>query len=116
MLSCPATGMTSISVTMEALGISEVVDSGLRKSNQAHSGLKFLWGLEFGAFPLRRNREYVSVPRLSNETHNTAALDRARRKAYWRLLPLLFFAYVVAYIDRTNINLVKLTMAKDLPA
>jgi ACS family tartrate transporter-like MFS transporter len=43
-----------------------------------------------------------------------AALDRARRKAYWRLLPLLFLSYVVAYVDRTNISLAKLTMLKDL--
>jgi ACS family tartrate transporter-like MFS transporter len=45
---------------------------------------------------------------------DTAALDRARQKAYWRLLPLLFLAYVVAYVDRVNISLAKLTMLKDL--
>jgi ACS family tartrate transporter-like MFS transporter len=44
------------------------------------------------------------------------ALDRARQKAYWRLLPLLFFCYVIAYVDRANVSLAKLTMSQDLPA
>ena len=29
-------------------------------------------------------------------------LNRARRKAYWRLIPLLFVAYVIAFVDRAN--------------
>jgi len=52
---------------------------------------------------------------VSNETQITTALDRARRKAYWRLLPLLFLCYVVAYVDRANVAIAKLTMSKDLP-
>lgn len=44
-----------------------------------------------------------------------AALDRARRKAYWHLLPLLFLCYVIAYVDRTNVSIAKLTMTRDLP-
>ena len=43
------------------------------------------------------------------------ALDRARQKAYWRLLPLLFICYVIAYVDRSNVAIAKLTMTKDLP-
>jgi ACS family tartrate transporter-like MFS transporter len=43
------------------------------------------------------------------------ALDRARRKAFSRLLPLLFVSYMIAYIDRQNIAVAKLTMTKDLP-
>lgn len=43
-----------------------------------------------------------------------SALDRARRKAYGRLIPLLFVSYVIAYIDRTNVGIAKLTMAKDI--
>jgi len=43
------------------------------------------------------------------------ALDRARRKAYWRLLPLLFTCYVIAYVDRANVAIAKLTMTRDLP-
>src|SRR5437867_6571419 len=44
-----------------------------------------------------------------------AALDRARQKAYWRLLPLLFVCYVIAYVDRANVAIAKLTMTRDLP-
>ena len=32
------------------------------------------------------------------------ALASAKRKAFWRLLPLCFICYVVAYVDRTNIR------------
>jgi len=45
-----------------------------------------------------------------------SALNRARKKAYWRLLPLLFICYVIAYVDRTNVAIAKLTMSKDMPA
>ena len=41
-------------------------------------------------------------------------LDAIRRKAFWRLLPLLFLCYVIAYVDRTNVSIAKLTMVKDL--
>jgi ACS family tartrate transporter-like MFS transporter len=44
----------------------------------------------------------------------TSALDRARKKAYWRLLPLLFICYVIAYVDRANVSIAKLTMTRDL--
>jgi ACS family tartrate transporter-like MFS transporter len=44
------------------------------------------------------------------------ALTRARKKAYFRLIPLLFVSYVVAYVDRVNIAFAQLTMTKDLPA
>jgi ACS family tartrate transporter-like MFS transporter len=46
---------------------------------------------------------------------SATALDRARQKAYWRLLPLLFTCYVVAYVDRANVAIAKLTMTRDLP-
>ena len=42
-------------------------------------------------------------------------LDRARRKAYWRLMPLLFLSYMIAYVDRTNVSIAGLTMGRDLP-
>ena len=42
------------------------------------------------------------------------ALDRARQKAYRRLIPLLFLAYAIAYIDRTNVSFAKLTMSASL--
>ena len=43
------------------------------------------------------------------------AVDRARRKAYWHLLPILFLAYVIAFVDRANVAFAKLTMTEDLP-
>ncbi len=43
-----------------------------------------------------------------------SALDRARHKAYRRLIPLVFLSYVIAYIDRSNVAIAKLTMATDL--
>jgi MFS transporter, ACS family, tartrate transporter len=42
-------------------------------------------------------------------------LDSARVKAYIRLIPLLFVCYIIAYIDRTNVGIAKLTMQEDLP-
>ncbi len=53
---------------------------------------------------------------MSTPTPPDSPLDRARRKAYWRLLPLLFVCYVIAYVDRANVSLAKLTMSKDMPA
>lgn len=55
---------------------------------------------------------------MANEPSGTptaSALDRARTKAYWRLLPLLFVCYVIAYVDRANVSIAKLTMTRDLP-
>ena len=46
---------------------------------------------------------------------STTVLDRARGKAYIRLLPLLFVSYAIAYVDRINVSLAKLEMSKDLP-
>ena len=44
-----------------------------------------------------------------------APLESARRKAFLRLLPLLFVSYLVAYVDRQNVAIAKLTMMQDLP-
>ena len=52
---------------------------------------------------------------MNHGTKIESALDRARRKAYWRLLPILFLCYVIAYVDRANVAIAKLTMTKDLP-
>jgi len=46
---------------------------------------------------------------------DSEALDRARRKAYRRLLPLVFISYVIAFVDRSNVAIAKLTMTRDLP-
>ena len=45
-----------------------------------------------------------------------SALDRARAKAYVRLIPWLFLAYVIAFVDRVNVGIATLTMSKDMPA
>jgi len=37
-----------------------------------------------------------------------------RRKVAWRVLPLVFLLYIVAYLDRANIGFAKLRMASDL--
>jgi ACS family tartrate transporter-like MFS transporter len=52
---------------------------------------------------------------MSSSPTPLSALDRARRKAFWHLLPLCFFCYVLSYVDRTNISIAKLTMKDDLP-
>jgi ACS family tartrate transporter-like MFS transporter len=44
-----------------------------------------------------------------------SALDRARSKAYRRIIPLVFASYVIAYIDRANVAIAKLAMVRDLP-
>jgi D-galactonate transporter len=36
------------------------------------------------------------------------------RKVAWRLLPILFLCYVLAYLDRVNVGFAKLQMQKDL--
>ncbi len=50
----------------------------------------------------------------TSSTGAAAPLDRARRKAWLRLLPLLFLCYVIAYVDRTNVSIAKLTMTSTL--
>jgi MFS transporter, ACS family, tartrate transporter len=44
----------------------------------------------------------------------SSPLDRARAKAYVRLLPILFLSYVIAYVDRVNVGFAKLQMQTDL--
>jgi len=44
------------------------------------------------------------------------SLHRAIIKAYWRLLPIIFLSYIIAYVDRNNVSLAKLKMIDDLPA
>jgi MFS transporter, ACS family, tartrate transporter len=40
--------------------------------------------------------------------------EQILRKNAWRLLPLLTFAYIINYLDRTNISFAALTMNKDI--
>jgi ACS family tartrate transporter-like MFS transporter len=59
-----------------------------------------------------RSRKGIPVSHESSDP----ALATAIRKAYTRLLPLLFLCYVIAYVDRTNVAIAKLTMVDELPA
>jgi MFS transporter, ACS family, tartrate transporter len=56
----------------------------------------------------------ASSPMSFSPTTAMAPLDRARLKAYVRLLPILFFSYVIAYVDRVNVGFAKLEMQTDL--
>lgn len=40
--------------------------------------------------------------------------EALRRKVAWRVLPLVFVIYIVAYLDRANVGFAKLRMASDL--
>jgi len=40
--------------------------------------------------------------------------DALRRKVAWRVLPLVFLLYIVAYLDRANVGFAKLAMKDDL--
>jgi ACS family tartrate transporter-like MFS transporter len=40
--------------------------------------------------------------------------NRVRRKVAWRILPLLFLLYMVAYLDRANVGFAKLRMQQEL--
>jgi ACS family tartrate transporter-like MFS transporter len=44
----------------------------------------------------------------------SAALDAAVRKAMWRLMPLVFISYAIAYINRSNVSIAGNLMTKDL--
>src|SRR5438874_1597822 len=52
---------------------------------------------------------------LAASAGDPSALDRARAKAYRRLIPLCFISYVIAFVDRSNVAIAKLTMTRDLP-
>src|SRR5215471_5277442 len=43
-----------------------------------------------------------------------ALQDRVRRKIAFRILPLVFVLYMVAYLDRANVAFGKATMSADL--
>jgi ACS family tartrate transporter-like MFS transporter len=51
---------------------------------------------------------------MATSSATVGPLDRARSKAYLRLLPLLFLSYAIAYVDRINVGLAKLRMTEEL--
>ncbi len=65
--------------------------------------------------PVARDRPPMTSD-IPSPTEAPSPLDRARVKAYRRLLPILFACYVIAYVDRTNVGLAKLHMMGDLNA
>jgi ACS family tartrate transporter-like MFS transporter len=56
----------------------------------------------------------AAVGGLALQPEGESVLERARRKAFQRLIPICFLCYVIAYVDRTNVSLAKLTMLKEL--
>jgi ACS family tartrate transporter-like MFS transporter len=45
----------------------------------------------------------------------SSALDSAVRKATWRLMPLVFLCYAIAYVNRSNVSIAGRLMADTLP-
>ncbi len=45
---------------------------------------------------------------------DVSKLDAVVRKAAWRLIPILFLAYLINFIDRVNISFAKLQMSSAL--
>jgi ACS family tartrate transporter-like MFS transporter len=52
---------------------------------------------------------------MASPAATSPVLDRAITKAYFRLLPLLFLSYAIAYVDRVNVALATIEMSRDLP-
>ena len=52
--------------------------------------------------------------RLATADARDAIARSTRRKIAWRILPLLFLLYVIAYLDRANIGFAKLKMSQEL--
>jgi nitrate/nitrite transporter NarK len=66
--------------------------------------------------PYETARAHTQGRVVTSEPASNSPLNRARFKIYWRRRPLLFLAYVIAFVDRANVAFAKLTMTKDLPA
>jgi sugar phosphate permease len=47
---------------------------------------------------------------VTNQPGNDQEADAIYRKVMWRLLPVLFIAYILAYLDRVNVGFAKLGM------
>ena len=56
------------------------------------------------------------MPTVTQSQQENVSVDaaRLRRKVAWRILPLVFLLYIVAYLDRANVGFAKLRMASDL--
>ena len=73
-----------------------------------------------GSIQSRRSTVKAEPPLMTTNLHNTSAdgvtinMKSLRRKVAWRVLPLVFLLYIVAYLDRANVGFAKLRMAADL--
>jgi ACS family tartrate transporter-like MFS transporter len=54
------------------------------------------------------------MPATKPTSSASVAFPALRRKVAWRVLPLVFLLYIVAYLDRANVGFAKLRMANDL--
>src|SRR5438309_719850 len=68
------------------------------------------------ATPISARARQAPSPPKTLQSAPPDLLASATRKAFRRLLPLLFLCYIVAYVDRANVSLAKLTMSRDMPA
>ena len=60
---------------------------------------------------------YNCIPLPSGDMEDSgqaAVTDRARRRIAWRLLPFVFFLYLISMIDRFNVSFAALRMKSDL--
>ena len=59
---------------------------------------------------MSENSVGISVPYVSSESVEKKAYARVT----WRLMPILFICYIIAYVDRVNVGFAKLQMLQDL--
>jgi D-galactonate transporter len=59
---------------------------------------------------MSENSVGISVPFVSSESVEKKVYARVT----WRLMPLLFICYIIAYVDRVNVGFAKLQMLQDL--
>lgn len=64
--------------------------------------------------PLYGGAERPAVPDEPSEPAESAERAALYRKLAWRIVPFLFLAFIVAYIDRVNVSFAKLQMLTDL--
>jgi len=59
--------------------------------------------------------QYMSQASLADiDLHLQAAADPLYARVAWRIMPILFIGYIIAYLDRVNIGFAKLQMIEDL--
>lgn len=51
---------------------------------------------------------------INEKAVNGTPLQRTHKKIYRHLMPLLIVAYIISFIDRTNIGMAKATMSVDI--